>query len=199
MQIPTRFLKVLAVSWVAVLMAAGCAADVPDNTEVISTAAALPDSTVILGQNGGLRQWANQAQASDSFDTPEWSAGQATGAPDTERCGDYQTAWASASSDTVAWLEVSFPTRVHVTAVNVIQSFNPNQVTKVELLGDFGRVLEIYTAVPEQIDRPCPYTLSIPVPRTEATYSSVRITVDQSVLGLGWNEIDAVELVGDVD
>ena len=38
--------------------------------------------------------------------------------------------------------------------------------------------------------------LSIDLGETDFLVHGVRITVDQSVLGLGWNEIDAVELVG---
>ncbi len=80
-----------------------------------------------------------------------------------------------------------------------MQTFKPNQVTQVELVGAFERAVTIYDDKPTQVDQPCPYTLSIPVDKTEGRFSKVRITVDQSVLGLGWNQIDAVELIGDAD
>ncbi len=124
---------------------------------------------------------------------------QVLGAPDTRRCGDYQTAWAPAGSDEISWVEVKFDIPVFVTAVNVIQTFNPNQVVLVELVGDFDQNLEIYNADPVQVDQPCPYTLPIEVEKTTNRYDTVRIYIDQSVLGLGWNEIDAVELVGEAD
>ncbi|RME06814.1 MAG: hypothetical protein D6803_05550 [Anaerolineae bacterium] len=146
---------------------------------------------------GSVRQWAVEATASSEYADPEWAAIQATGAPDTSRCGDYQTAWASVGADTVEWLELKFSVPVFVTGVRIIQTFNPNQVARVELLGAGGRVRQIYKADPQPVDQPCPYELLIPVERTRAKYDTVRITVDQSVLGLGWNEIDAVELVGD--
>ncbi len=156
---------------------------------------ALPEERV--PQSGRqIRQWAVEAEAGSFFAEPEWGPEQVTGEPDTPRCGDYQTAWASASSDSVTWLEVRFPTPVRVAEVNIIQSFNPNQVVKVELVGPFGRPLTIYDQPPEQIDQPCPYTLTIQVQPTEGRFDTLRITIDQSVLGLGWNEIDAVELVG---
>ncbi|MFC1996557.1 hypothetical protein ACFLXI_02980 [Chloroflexota bacterium] len=150
-------------------------------------------------QTGQLRQWATDAEASSEFADPEWSALQATGAPDTPRCGDYQTAWATAGSDTVETLVLSYTLSVHVTGVNIIQSFNPNQVIQVELVGIFDRAATIFEGQPMQVDQPCPYTLSIPVNRTQGGYNKVRITVDQSVLGLGWNQIDAVELIGETD
>lgn len=149
----------------------------------------------IQGQT--IRQWAISAEASSEYAVPEWAAEQATGSPDTERCGDYQTAWATAGSDTVDWLTLKFPLAVHVVAINIIQSFNPDQVFKVELIGPFERATVVYEQDPHQVDQPCPYTLSIPVDRTEGRFDSVRITLDQSVLGLGWNQIDAVELVGE--
>lgn len=154
-----------------------------------------PELVNIQGQQ--IRQWAAEAEASSEYANPEWAATSAVGTPDTSRCGDYQTAWATAGSDSVDWLIVRFPVDVHVTAINIIQSFNPNQVVKVELLGVFDRPLAVYNQSPAQIDQPCPYTLPIRVDKTEGRYDAVRITVDQSVLGLGWNQIDAVELIGE--
>jgi hypothetical protein len=147
-------------------------------------------------REGEIRQWAVEAEASSAYANPEWAASQATGAPDTQRCGDYQTAWATAGSDSTGWLEVRFPIAVHVTSVNIVQSFNPNQVVKVELVSAFDRTIEIYNQPPIQVDQTCPYTLSIPVEKTEGQFDTIRITLDQSVLGLGWNQVDAVELVG---
>ena len=60
--------------------------------EVISGQAAPPL------QRGQVRQWAVAAEASSEFADPEWAAIQATNAPDTARCGDYQTAWATAGT-----------------------------------------------------------------------------------------------------
>jgi hypothetical protein len=156
-----------------------------------------PDFVFIQGQQ--IRQWAIEAEASSEYASPEWSAMQATGAPDTNRCGDYQTAWASAGSDSIVWLELKFPVAVHVTAINILQTFNPNQVVKVELIGPFDRSFEIFNQSAVQVDQPCPFTLPIPVEKTEGRFDTVRITVNQSVLGLGWNQIDAVELVGEKD
>lgn len=154
-----------------------------------------PELVSVQGQQ--IRQWAIEAETSSEFANPEWAAMQATGAPNTVRCGDYQSAWATASSDSEEWLMVNFPLAVHVTAINIIQSFNPNQVVKVELVGSFDNSIVVYDQLPAQVDQPCPFTLPIPIERTEGRFDTVRITVDQSILGLGWNQIDAVELVGE--
>jgi hypothetical protein len=154
-----------------------------------------PEFVFVQGQQ--IRQWAVDAEASSEYANPEWASIQVIGAPDTSRCGDYQTAWATAGSDSIAWLEVKYPLAVHVTAVNIIQSFNPNQVIKVELIGALDRSIEIYYQPPTQVDQPCPFTLTIPIEKTSGRFDTLRITVDQSILGLGWNQIDAVELVGE--
>jgi len=150
-------------------------------------------------QSGGVRQWAIDAAASSSYDNPEWAAIQATGAPDTGRCGDIQSAWASASADDVDWLELEYVDPVFVTAVNIYQSFNPNQVVKVELISPSENAVTIYQAAPFQVDQPCPYILTISVEKTTMQFNKVRLTIDQSTMGLGWNQIDAVELVGDAE
>jgi len=166
-----------------------------DQVELSEISEIPPELVIVRGQQ--IRQWAAAAESSSEYAQPEWAAIQATGAPDTRRCGDYQTAWASASSDSIVWLEVKFALPVYVTAVNIIQSFNPDQVIKAELVDPFDRLVEIYSQAPNQVDQPCPYTLPISVEKTSARYDRVRITLDQSVLGLGWNQIDAVELVGE--
>ena len=167
------------------------------SSEVSPAATPLPEGAAPPLQSGQIRQWAAEASASSEFAVPEWAASQAIGEPNTSRCGDYQTAWATASSDTVETLVLTYTVSVNVTGINVVQSFNPNQVTQVDLIGDFGRLLTVYEGEPFQVDQPCPFTLSIPVEKTDRAYNNVQITVNQSVLGLGWNQIDAVELIGD--
>lgn len=150
-------------------------------------------------QRGSVRLWASGAEASSSYDDPEWGALQATGAPDTARCGDIQTAWASAGSDSIDWVELEYDQALYVTAVNIHQTFNPNQVVKVELVSALGSSLTIYEGEPFHVDQPCPYVMSIEFDKTQTRYNKVRLTIDQSTMGLGWNEIDAVELVGDAE
>jgi hypothetical protein len=144
---------------------------------------------------GEVSQWATGAAASSEYGNPSWAAIQATGAPDTAECGDSATAWASLSSDTEEWIELTYDTPVYATAINIYQSYNPDQVVKVELIDLTAGYHAVYTGRPEQTDE-CPYVLSIPVEQTDYSVAGVRITIDQSQLGLGWNEIDAVELVG---
>ncbi len=139
-------------------------------------------------------QWAASATASSEYGSQSWAAFQATGAPDTPECGDYETAWASSGSSTVEWLELQYSFPMNPTEVNIYQTYNPSQIALVELIDEQGEYHEIYSGEPEEVED-CPYVLSIPV-AVEYMAVGVRITIDQSVLGLGWNEIDAVEMVG---
>lgn len=150
-----------------------------------------------LSAAGVIMQWAVAAEASSEFSDPEWSAEQALGRPDSPGCGDYQFAWASAASDSIDTLILEYPTPVIPLEIVIHESFNPDQVTKVEVFNsETGGFYTVLQKNPVQLDRPCPYELVIPVEGIDFLTNQVRITLDQSQLGLGWNEIDAVQLTG---
>jgi hypothetical protein len=141
-----------------------------------------------------IHEWATSSSASSEYGNPDWSAQQATGAPDTQICGDIYTAWASSASDSIEWLELRYDVPVHPTMVNIVQTYNPSQVSKVEVIDTTGIYHEIYNGNPQGTT--CPFTLSIPVGGANYLAIGVKVTIDQSLMGLSWNEIDAVELVG---
>ncbi len=145
-----------------------------------------------------IRQWAINASASSEFSSKEWSARQMIGEPDTPRCGDYQTAWASAGSDSVETIVLTYTLSVKVSKIIIYETFNPNQVVQVTLIGRKGEKEDVYFQPPKAIDQPCPYPLVIHVQNPKFKARVVQIRLDQSVLGLGWNEIDAVELTGTI-
>ena len=141
-----------------------------------------------------IYRWASSAYASSEYDNPDWGAQQATGAPDTLECGDKPTAWASYGDYTKEWLEVRYETPVTPTEINIYESHTPTQVARVEIVDTQGVYHEVYTGEPTMTD--CPYILSISVTGADYEAVGVKITIDQSVIGLPWDEIDAVELVG---
>ena len=170
-----------------------------DQWEAFSAVFEAVKSSVWFAKPSGdqIRQWASEASASSSYGDPDWHARQATGAPDTliEECEDRTTAWASAGSDTVEWLELSYETPVVPTEIYIIQTHSPDQVVKVEVLDSAGSYHQVYTGEPVNLWDECPYTLSIPLDE-DYPVVAVKITIDQSVIPTTWNEIDAVELVG---
>ncbi len=142
-----------------------------------------------------IRQWASFAYASSEYNSPDYGAMQATGAPNTLECGDKPTAWASLGGSTVEWIELDYDIPVFPTEINIIQSYSPDQVVQVEVIDEFMEYHTVYTGTPEDKLDECPYTLSIPVDFGDPVVG-VKITLDQSVISKAWNEIDAVELVG---
>jgi len=148
------------------------------------------------GTSGSIRQWAAEAEASSEYGSSDWKAGQAVGEPNTPICGDYGTAWAAAGSNTVEWINLYVQVPIVPTEIHIIESYNPDQVVRVDLIDMQGGFVPVYTAQPQIVENPCPHALSIPVTQRDILAQGVRITIDQSVLGLGWNEIDAVEIVG---
>jgi len=143
---------------------------------------------------GLLRQWAVAATASSEYSNPDWSAQQANGAPDTMECGDIQTAWASESADGVDWLEVTFETAVVPTEIDVRETHSPGFISRIEVKDEMGLYHTVWEGTPGAVEQ-CPRVLSIPVSGVNVRVSAVRISLDQSDGG-NWNEIDAVELIG---
>lgn len=148
------------------------------------------------GSTQEVRQWAGEAVASSEYGADDWSAKQATGVTNTYECGDMTTAWASSSSNTVEWINLYLFAPMYISQVNIVETYNPDQVVKLELIDMQGQYVTVYTAQPKQVDKPCPYFLNVLISQSDILAQGVRITIDQSVLGLGWNEIDAVEMVG---
>lgn len=195
----TLIRRVLCISLILGVTACAMAeGDSPSTPEVRTVAPqGTPGSEFSAGEEGDLvSQWAVEAEATSEYAVPEWGAEKATGPPDAPGCGDYQYAWASAASDAIDTLTLAYATPVYPVEIVIVESFHPDQVVKVEVRTLAGEFLTIYESEPTQVDRPCPYQLTVPVPELEERVDGVRITVDQSVLGLGWNEIDAVQLVG---
>jgi len=143
--------------------------------------------------------WATGATATSNYGSNAgdgWNATAAIGEPDVDpECRDDTHAWASLSRSEVATLTVTFDDALWVSRVDVYQTLNPGQVTRIELLGPDGARTSVFEGVPETSES-CPVqgfrddlALNHPV-------NSVAITVDQSVTGAGWAEIDAVSILG---
>ena len=201
-------MKTSLLAWFVIpfIMIGGCTPEPVEEDPTVTSAVEnepTPDQTQTAAERyperGVIYQWGISAEASTEFANPEWGAEQAAGSPDAPGCGDYQYAWASAASDSVDTLEVSFSSSVYPLEIIIHESFNPDQVVKVEVFDpDTGGYYTVLQKNPIQVDRPCPYQLIVPVEGIEFMTNLVRITLDQSQLGLGWNEIDAVQLIGTI-
>jgi hypothetical protein len=163
-------------------------------TTVTARAGALSATATVTVQPDTLfAQWASGATASSEYTSDEWSANQATGAPNVTRCEDNPSAWAS-MEPTVDWLEVTYAQPVRPIEIRIHEIWAVGSIVKVEVKDLSGAYQTVYTAQPTDT-LPCPHVLTIPVTKVTAKVSAVRVTVDQRARA-DWNEIDAVRLTG---
>ena len=143
-----------------------------------------------------IRQWASSATASSSYSNQKWSPSQATGEPNVDTCGDNGNAWASFKDNTAEWIELTYDMPVVPTEINIYQSYNPSQVVEVQMTDLDEKDYAAWSGEPEEVAT-CPDLMTITLELDkEIKINKVTIFVDQSKTGWGWNEIDAVELVG---
>ncbi len=124
-----------------------------------------------------------------------WGHEQATGAPDTRKAGDIPTAWASKIADGgVEWLELDYERAVGVDSIRVHESHNPGAISKVAVIRPDGGEVTVWEG--NLGDNPQNELLQsdFKVPRN-VQGQKVRVYVDTGRVP-GWNEIDAVQLVG---
>ncbi|MEP7292781.1 MAG: hypothetical protein ABI835_13445, partial [Chloroflexota bacterium] len=150
-----------------------------------------------VGSAEEIRQWASDASGSSQYGESSWSFMQATGEPDTEACGDYSTAWASATSTGRDYLMVEFDQPVIPTQINIHQTYNPGSIVMIDVgnTENRDRVLTLPDSADPLGNTACPGVFSLDVSGVDTPIDFVVIYFDQSITH-DWNEIDAVELVG---
>ena len=114
--------------------------------------------------------------------------------PDTPVGRDYPTAWAPKLRDGgMEWREVSYPQAIVPTELRVYETCGPGSVTKIEAWDEkLGQWVTLWEG--KDPTRATPGVFSPPLPASPAAARTFRICVDTSVPE--WNELDAVELVG---
>ena len=137
-------------------------------------------------------QWARSASASSQYTSDQWSARQATGAPDVIGCSDNPKSWASVEPNTVEWLEVQFSEALVAVGVQVHENYATSSLVSVEVKDEQGGYRTVYTSAPALLA--CPSIRTFPV-IGGTVVKAVRLTFDQRTLN-DWNEVDAVGLVG---
>ena len=150
--------------------------------------------TAAEGEGMLVSQWAVGATASAEYTSGEWSAMQATGAPNVTGCTDDPNAWATSSQDGVDWLEVTYAQPVRPSEIRIHEVYGVGSIVRVEVKDASGGYHTVYSTQPVA-PQACPRVLTIPVTSVSAKVSAVRVSVDQRVL-FDWNEIDAVQLIG---
>ncbi len=145
-----------------------------------------------------VRQWASSASGTSQYGEESWSFMQATGEPDTDACGDFTTAWASRSSTGNDMLALEFDLEVIPTQINIYETYNPGSIVRVDVgNSDTGDVFELPNSADPPGNTDCPGVFTVDVTAIDTPVDRVIIYLDQTIGG-SWNEIDAVELVGEV-
>lgn len=121
-----------------------------------------------------------------------WGPEQAIGSPDSG-AGDQRTAWASLQADGgEQWLETTFAKPVEVAQVRVIENDNPGAVVRIVAVLDGGTEIPLWSGEEPKLAPPANQIFSV---RPGVVAAKVRIILDTNKVP-GWNEIDAVELIG---
>ena len=140
-------------------------------------------------------QWATDATASSVFGEDGYSAMQATGEPNVSEAADDSRAWASEEADgTLETLELGFENAIMPTRVRIYESFNPGAVSMIEALdleNEEWVVLWEGSEAAEEAMR----VFSPELEEADFATNRIRLTIDSDAVA-GWNEIDAVQLLG---
>jgi len=122
-----------------------------------------------------------------------WGPEQATGPPDTHRAGDIQTAWATREPNGgEEWLLLTYDTAADIAEVRIWETYNPGAVTKVTALPEEAGEVVLWEGEDPTSEAPGEFV----VPAAENVRAAkIKVYLD-TTLKHGWNEIDAVELVG---
>lgn len=130
---------------------------------------------------------------SNGDDPRPWSPDQVTGKPDTLVAGDQRTAWAALEPDAGReWLKIEFEMAVEIAAVRIHETYNPGAISRVSAYTTptAGKILWEGNAPLNQ----APHVFEVK-PEESVIADNITILFDTTRVS-GWNEIDAVELLG---
>jgi hypothetical protein len=149
---------------------------------------------VSVDAEGRVRQWAVDASASSEYTPTDWSAKQATGPPDSLDGGDARTAWAAKEADAgTEWLRLSYPLPVRMSRLRILENYVPGGVVAVDVIGPDGGRRRAW----EGNDPGGPAPVWFEVELGGALGREVVVVLDTKK-NSGWEEIDAVELIGEL-
>lgn len=174
----------------------------PTDEKAAAIEAALAEDAIVSDPRG---QWAVSATASSTYagdKTPDsrtaYAPSQVAGAPNVERYGDNANAWVTETADKgIEWLEVKFAKPVQATQLRVRQNSSPGAIIKLELIDEGGARQSVWQGVDDrQYAGNAVAWFDRTFEKTPYKVTGARITLATNAVG-GWNEIDAVQLLGD--
>jgi len=149
---------------------------------------------VSVDAQGRVHQWACDAEASNEYSPTDWSAKQVTGAPDTLEGGDARTAWAAKEADAgTEWLRLKYPFPVRISRLRILENYVPGGVVAVDVVGLDGVRRRAWEGSDPGGAAPAWFEVDL----KGEVGREVIITLDTKK-NSGWEEIDAVELIGEL-
>lgn len=144
----------------------------------------------------GEAAWAISARASSEYRSTDYSASQATNAPNVPSHADHPKAWAPRLADSgEEWIELKYSPSLRAAGIHVIQSFNPGAVMRLDVIDESGASATVWTGPDTTVYPPREIgILRASFPPTDQLIAKVRVTLDTRRIA-GWNEIDAVRLI----
>ncbi|HWN95478.1 MAG TPA: hypothetical protein VNT99_10630 [Methylomirabilota bacterium] len=122
-----------------------------------------------------------------------WGPEQAAGEPDTFQAGDISTAWAPLEQDGgEEWLKLDYEHAVDIAEVRVRETYNPGAISKVTAFLANGTEVVLWEGVEPPSQAPVEMSFQVP---SNVNAQSVKVYLDTTRVP-GWNEIDAVQLIG---
>jgi hypothetical protein len=159
--------------------------------KILSTRRLGPRSGIV--QDGELVFEANMASTPPPGVKRSWGPEQVVGEPDTLQAGDLPTAWAPLQQDGgEEWLKLDYESSVDIAEVRVRETHNPGAISKVTAFLADGREVTIWEGVEPKSEAPVEMAFAVP---NSINAKSVKVYLDTKRVS-GWNEIDAVQLVG---
>jgi hypothetical protein len=154
-----------------------------------------PDATSLpSGLGTPALQVASSHTADGQLQQRNWGPEQVLGPPNTHAAGDLPTAWAQLSSGGQGeeWLHVSYDRAVEISEINVRETYNPGAISKITAMMPDGSEVLVWEGTEPKVQAPVDMSFSVPA---GVNANSVKVYLDRSRVP-GWNEIDAVELIG---
>jgi len=135
------------------------------------------------------------SSSSESAGGPEQIVGSANST--CEITGGYTwdgDAWRPGAEDSgPEWIEVSYATPVYPFSIEIHESLNPGAVTGIFVRNPDGALREVWSG--KDPNRDCPDILKVNFPSLSFATNTIRLELDTSLIP-GWNQIDAVKLIG---
>ncbi len=161
---------------------------------------ALDEEKILKDPKG---QWAIDAEASSSYGSASgksqsWSPEQMIGEPNVEKYGDNGNGWASKDPDKgIEWVILTFAKAVNAEGLRVRQSYNPGAIVKVELFDENGKGYVVWNGTDKtRYKENTIQYFTAEFEKTKYKTKKVKLTLASNVVN-GWNEIDAVQLLGE--